>query len=302
MMIIYLDRVHTSSQTSMNHTIPTLDSRLVKSADGCMIYAEATGIPQNPHVVLIHGMTFCGALFDNICSLPQILEKLYIVRYDLRGHGRSGKPETAESHTSGLYADDFMAVTSEFDLQNPILAGWSFGGQVAIDLAANISPLPIAGVFYINSTSIGSVSGRPIMREIMTLEANVATSAQALTLMRKVCFGAPGVPPLSFYEDCFMAGIQVMQPYDARRVAMRRYKNPVPYLTALKEGKVKVFVCYGAADQMLDGTILSKEMQETARYVDIKAIEGGSHVVFMQYPEIVANNLIAFVQGFTTHK
>ncbi|KAJ3710290.1 Alpha/Beta hydrolase protein [Lentinula raphanica] len=286
----------------MSHTaIPTLDSRLVKSSDGCMIYAEATGNSHNPHVVLIHGMTFCGALFDDMCSLPQTLEKLYIVRYDLRGHGRSGKPETVESHSSKLYADDFMAVASEFGLKTPVLAGWSFGGQVAIDLAANISPLPISGVFYINSTSIKSVSGRPIMRDIMSLEANVATSAQALTLMRKVCFGAPSVPPLSFYEDCFMAGIQVMQPYDARQVALRRNKNPVPYLEALREGKIGVFVCYGEADQMLDGTILRKEMQETAKYVDIEAIEGGSHVVFMQFPKTVANLLIAYVQGITTH-
>ncbi|KAJ3976775.1 Alpha/Beta hydrolase protein [Lentinula raphanica] len=264
----------------MSHAIPTLDSRLVKSSDGCIIYAEATGSSHNPHVVLIHGMTFCGALFDDMCSLPQTLEKLYIVRYDLRGHGRSGKPETAESHSSKLYADDFMAVASEFGLKTPVLAGWSFGGQVAIDLAANISPLPISGVFYINSTSIKSVS---------------ATSAQALTLMRKVCFGAPSVPPLSFYEDCFMAGIQVMQPYDARQVALRRNKNPVPYLEALREGKIGVFVCYGEADQMLDGTVLRKEMQETAKYVDIEAIEGGSHVVFMQFPKTVAGLLIAYI-------
>lgn len=261
------------------------------------------------------------------------------MRYDLRGQGRSGKAETSKAHTSELYANDFMAVVSEFGLRNPILAGWSvpnmkvsqcsnahgclvfrsFGGrdipihlsimspitndrmensgQVAIDVAANISPLPISGVFYINSTSISSVSGRPIMREIMTLEADLATSAQALKLMRRTCFEAPNVSALSFYEDCFMAGIQTMQSYNSRHEGMRRKKNPEPYLVALKEGKVKVFVCYGVADQLLDGTILSKEMIETAKYVQVKAIENGSHVVFMQYPKEVAKELIGFVEG-----
>ncbi|KAJ3847415.1 hypothetical protein EV368DRAFT_87765 [Lentinula lateritia] len=247
----------------MDHAIPTLDSRTVRSTDGCVIFAEATGNPQNPHVVLIHGMTFCGALFDKICGLPEILEKLYVVRYDLRGHGRSGKPET------GPMLQSCMPMTLWQSLPSLVCINlFLWDGQVAIDLAANISPLPISGVFYINSTAISSLSGRPIMREIMTLEADVATSAQALTLMRKVCFGAPGVSELSIYEDCFMAGIQVMQPYNARRVAMQRTKNPTPYLSALREGKIEVFVCYGAADQMLNGTILSKETQETAKYGD----------------------------------
>lgn len=44
--------------------------------------------------------------------------------YDLRGHGRSGKPGDEKGHASALYADDFAAVTKAFNLHLPILVGW----------------------------------------------------------------------------------------------------------------------------------------------------------------------------------
>ena len=42
----------------------------------------------------------------------------------MRGHGRSGKPETEDRHTSKHYADDFAAVAKEFQLVRPIFVGW----------------------------------------------------------------------------------------------------------------------------------------------------------------------------------
>lgn len=42
----------------------------------------------------------------------------------MRGHGQSGKPDTAEGYTSELYAQDFAAVIKAFDVQKPIIVGW----------------------------------------------------------------------------------------------------------------------------------------------------------------------------------
>jgi pimeloyl-ACP methyl ester carboxylesterase len=51
------------------------------------------------------------------------------IRYDLRGHGRSGKPEVPEAHTGKRYAEDFAAVCMAFGLVKPVFAGWSWGGE-----------------------------------------------------------------------------------------------------------------------------------------------------------------------------
>lgn len=46
------------------------------------------------------------------------------VRYDLRGHGRSDKPENAEGYQSIKFAEDFLAIKLAFGLDKPIIVGW----------------------------------------------------------------------------------------------------------------------------------------------------------------------------------
>lgn len=46
------------------------------------------------------------------------------IRYDMRGHGRSGKPDSIEGYSSQLYADDFMAVIEAFNVKRPVVIGW----------------------------------------------------------------------------------------------------------------------------------------------------------------------------------
>jgi pimeloyl-ACP methyl ester carboxylesterase len=60
------------------------------------------------------------------------------VRFDMRGHGRSGKPATLEGYSSRDYADDFNAVVKAFELQKPVLVGWSLGGQSYVSVRLSI--------------------------------------------------------------------------------------------------------------------------------------------------------------------
>lgn len=46
------------------------------------------------------------------------------VRYDLRRHGRSDKPENAEGYQSVRFAEDFSAINLAFGLDEPIIVGW----------------------------------------------------------------------------------------------------------------------------------------------------------------------------------
>jgi pimeloyl-ACP methyl ester carboxylesterase len=46
------------------------------------------------------------------------------VRYDVRGHGRSGKPSDVAAWESKRLAEDFDAVVEAFKLDKPFVLGW----------------------------------------------------------------------------------------------------------------------------------------------------------------------------------
>jgi pimeloyl-ACP methyl ester carboxylesterase len=59
---------------------------------------------------------------------------------DLRGHGRSDKPNGRYSMQA--FADDLAWMCDQLKLEKPLFIGHSMGGVVAFDLAARYPDLP----------------------------------------------------------------------------------------------------------------------------------------------------------------
>ncbi|KAJ7672077.1 hypothetical protein B0H17DRAFT_1243789, partial [Mycena rosella] len=104
------------------------------SSDETLIYAEAAGNPANPSVVFAHGFALSGIVFDRLFADARMLEKFYLVRYDVRGHGRSGKPATPEGYNPALYAANLRQ---------------SARPAISSDICVHISPIPVSGVVSI---------------------------------------------------------------------------------------------------------------------------------------------------------
>jgi pimeloyl-ACP methyl ester carboxylesterase len=113
---------------------------ILQSVDGTAIYAEAVGDPSKPALVFIHGFSMSCIAFDAIFADQQWNSAAYLVRhpipflpitadlikvrFDLRGHGRSGRPVDEESWESKRLAEDFAAVVDGFKLNKPFVLGW----------------------------------------------------------------------------------------------------------------------------------------------------------------------------------
>ncbi len=94
------------------------------SDDGTKIWAEATGNPTKPPVIFIHGLACTALVFEKQFSDREMLENLYLIRYELRGHGRSAHPEKAEAYASIRHAEDFRKVCETFGAVKPFICGW----------------------------------------------------------------------------------------------------------------------------------------------------------------------------------
>ncbi|KAG5651548.1 hypothetical protein H0H81_008258 [Sphagnurus paluster] len=102
----------------------TSDSRILLSVDETEIYAEAIGDSAKPAIVFIHGILLSSVVFDDIFNDLSWCSELYLIRYDIRGHGRSGKPDNEDAWDSQRFAQDFDTVVQAFGLKKPFVAGW----------------------------------------------------------------------------------------------------------------------------------------------------------------------------------
>lgn len=88
-----------------------------------------------PAVLLIHGHTLDGRVFDE--ALTCLLEAGFrVLRPDLRGHGRSQRPP--QGYHWSHHAADMAAVLDDAGLRDAVVAGFSLGGGVAMEMAVTM--------------------------------------------------------------------------------------------------------------------------------------------------------------------
>lgn len=89
--------------------------------------ADGTGRP----LVLIHGHTLNLRMWDS--QVPSLVRDHRVIRYDVRGHGRSDSPPTGYAYP--LYAEDLAALLAYVEVERVAVIGMSMGGAIALEFA-----------------------------------------------------------------------------------------------------------------------------------------------------------------------
>jgi pimeloyl-ACP methyl ester carboxylesterase len=97
------------------------------AVNGTRLYYELEG--SGPVVTLLHGFSLDYRMWDG--QLDTFAREFRVLRYDLRGFGRSGGagPEPYAP------ADDLRALLDHLDIESTAVVGLSMGGGFAIDFA-----------------------------------------------------------------------------------------------------------------------------------------------------------------------
>ncbi len=82
-----------------------------------------------PTLLLVHG--FGGAQEDFADHVFALAATHRVITFDLRGHGRSGHPETLEAYSLDRVAADLLGVADALGLETFRLLGHSMGGMAA---------------------------------------------------------------------------------------------------------------------------------------------------------------------------
>lgn len=99
-----------------------------------------------PPFLLVHGLASNARLWDGV-AIELTAKGHPVVTVDLRGHGRSSKPDGPYDVVS--VADDLATLIERLAIDRPVVAGQSWGGNVVLELAAR-RPELVRGIACMN--------------------------------------------------------------------------------------------------------------------------------------------------------
>ncbi len=107
--------------------MPTIQS------NGCPIHVEIEGAANNPVLMLSNSLGTDLHMWDP--QVAALTRHFRLVRYDRRGHGKSGVPKGP--YTMEMLGRDVLAVLDALDIEKINWCGLSMGGMVGMWLGAN---------------------------------------------------------------------------------------------------------------------------------------------------------------------
>jgi pimeloyl-ACP methyl ester carboxylesterase len=269
----------------------------VEGAGGVPLNVVTSGDPGSPAILFVHGIG--QSHYSFVRQLDSTLaDDFFLVSFDLRGHGASGKPWTDESYNEPRrWAEDVAAVIAATELDQPVVVAWSYGTLVVMDYVREFG---IDGLAGINLT--GALGALRPFRMPTGEDPNAEKFAQLRELQRSPDLADNirasdeftkwlTAAPLPDSEHELFYAISVMLPAYARRGMMNRQfdnqdleaKLTLPLLLSLGE--------HDNPGQLIDGA----EMAAAHDNVSLSEYKESGHSVFFEDPERYNSELRQFV-------
>jgi len=121
---------------------------MILNRDGVKLFYEDTGRGGRT-LVFVHGLMMTGEVWKY--QVPAFSKDFRVITMDLRGFGRSDKPEGA--YTFEVFAEDIHAVIAKTGAVNPVFIGWSMGVSIGI-VYASLYPEDLSKLVLVDGTPL----------------------------------------------------------------------------------------------------------------------------------------------------
>ncbi len=273
-------------------------SRIVEGAGGVPLVVQEWGNPDGIPVLMLHGFSFGAVSFKN--QIGPIAEQIRFIAPDLRGHGLSAKPWTPEAYAgTEVWAEDIAAIVKAFELNRPVIVGWSFGGYVAMDYLRHCGADCASGLVLVSSLA-GLVprppppdpvkSGMPPMKGDARADNYHQLFDAAEWLARVMTFEPPSD------RDMLQKQLTVvmMPPYVRRAMVGLALENED---MADKLALPMLFI-YGEKDGSIPESSVLTAVAALPQATSI-VIPGSGHSPFAEAPELFNDTLLNFAKSVT---
>ncbi|WP_281683739.1 alpha/beta fold hydrolase [Thalassobaculum salexigens] len=167
--------------------------RFVTSRSGARLYTADWGDPLDPRVPVL-GLPGYARTTKDFVHVAERIAPRRLVSLDYRGRGRSDYADDPAAYAPPAMADDIRAVMVALGLHRVVAIGTSFGGLMAMALAA-MAPTCLEAVVLNDIGPDIPDSGGDFLIEVMGRERRPASWADAAAEMRRI------LPDLSFTTE-----------------------------------------------------------------------------------------------------
>jgi len=263
-------------------------------------------------VVLLHGLASNCRFWD--LAAPFLTRSFTVVALDQRGHGGSDKPESG--YDFATVADDLLGFLWAIGAERPLIVGHSWGGNVALELAARHPSVPrglcLVDGGLIEFSAVPGMTHEKTRVDLAPPDMTHLTMDQLLGRAKDHLPDGPGTPPE--IKDFLEANFDIVEdgtirPKLTRKNHMRiidamwdhkpsqsmaKVSCPVLLMPARKDGN-------DAEEERLYGE-WEKAVERASRLLPVSKtvwLEDSVHDVPIQRPELVAGVITEqVVSGF----
>jgi pimeloyl-ACP methyl ester carboxylesterase len=254
-----------------------------------------TGYAAGPVVVLVHGYT--DSARDWLPMLPYLSKQFRLILVDLRGHGRSDKPECCYSRFDFAY--DIKLLLDALAVRKADIVGHSLGSIVAQTFAEDW-PERTRRVVLISSTG-GHPTGEP------KKAAQVDFAVQIRNLKEPIEADSPFM--IAWWDSPTPVDPDFIrrQREDAAGIPLRVWiavldqglsggTSPSDIQSSLPRLKAPVLLVWGSKDPIMEEPV-RKTLRDALPKAQVKIFDGLGHNPFWEDPAGVAHTINGFLEG-----
>ncbi len=258
--------------------------------DSGKLYCEVTG--KGPPLVLIHAGFLDSRMWDEQFKL--FAEAFKVVRYDVRGFGKSDRPHEKFTNSHDLYS-----LLKHLSIPKAAIIGLSNGGAIALDFAVEhpemIEKLILVGTWvrgYENTSAeekIWDKFGEMMKPQELAVKENRLAEAVEMD----VNVWAPAQNPANRKRILKIAMENAHT--QAEPPGKWQAKQDTPTFKRLHKINAPTLMIVG--DKDVEGMgLLSKRLQELIPNAKLVTVEGADHVVNLSKPEEFNRAVLEFLE------
>lgn len=241
---------------------------------------------QGAPLVLVHGFTLSLEMWEP--QIEALSARFRVLRYDLRGFGKSDPP----NGTPYRHAEDLAALLDYLELASAHVLGCSMGGGIAVDLALNF-PHRVRSLVLFDSALGGFSYSHEFVAATTTLYAR--GKASGVEAARQLWLKHPMFAPVlaSVAADRFRAIVEAYSGWHwVNNDCTRRYETPAAH--RLGEIQVPALVLVGELD-VPDMRAIANTLEQNIPNAQKVVLEGVGHMASLENPTSFNQTVLEFL-------